>query len=76
MEDFKIDTICPHSDFCGGCIHQGVPYEKQLSEKEKEVRRLLEANQVMPDRIDPIEGCPSRYGYRNKMEYKIGRAHV
>ncbi|MDD7601223.1 MAG: 23S rRNA (uracil(1939)-C(5))-methyltransferase RlmD [Firmicutes bacterium] len=72
MEDFKIDTICPHSDFCGGCIHQGVPYEKQLSEKEKEVRRLLEANQVMPDRIDPIEGCPSRYGYRNKMEYTFG----
>ena len=83
MEDFKIEEAttaentsmvekCPHCEFCGGCIHQGVPYETQLAEKEKEVRRLLEAKQVTPDRIDPIEGCPSQYGYRNKMEYTFG----
>ena len=83
MEDFKIEESttaenagmgekCPHCEFCGGCIHQGVPYERQLAEKEREVRRLLEAKNVTPDRIDPIEGCPSQYGYRNKMEYTFG----
>lgn len=74
MEDFKVDTevICPHSAFCGGCIHQGVPYEKQLAEKEREVLQLLEEKGVTPDRIDAIEGCPSQYGYRNKMEYTFG----
>ena len=35
MEDFKKIELCPHSQFCGGCIHQGVPYEQQLAAKEQ-----------------------------------------
>ena len=35
MADFK--ELCPHREFCGGCIYQDVPYEKQLEEKEREV---------------------------------------
>ena len=43
MEDFKgMRPVCPHSAYCGGCIYQGVPYEQQLAEKEREVHRLLE----------------------------------
>ena len=73
MGDFKaMRPVCPHSEYCGGCIYQGVPYEQQLAEKEKQVRELLEKKSVRPDRIDAIEGCPSRYGYRNKMEYTFG----
>ena len=81
MEDFKNTAavcpeggreICPHSEFCGGCIHQGVPYEKQLAAKEAEVLKLLEAKGVKPEKIDTIEGCPSQYEYRNKMEYTFG----
>ena len=77
MEDFKCTAagsreLCPHSEFCGGCIHQGVPYEEQLAAKEAEVRKLLEAKGVTPEKIDTIEGCPSQYEYRNKMEYTFG----
>lgn len=64
--------VCPHSQFCGGCIYQGVSYAKQLAEKEATVRRLLENGQVEVDRIDAIEGCPQQYAYRNKMEYTFG----
>ena len=64
--------LCPHSEFCGGCIYQGIDYADQLAEKEKQVRELLEKKSVQPDRIDTIEGCPSRYSYRNKMEYTFG----
>lgn len=70
MEDFR--PICPHSEFCGGCIYQGTAYESQLAAKEKEVLRLLESKSIAPGKIDPIEGCPSQYGYRNKMEYTFG----
>ena len=70
MADFK--ELCPHRDFCGGCIYQGVPYEKQLEEKEKEGMRLLSDRGVTPEKIDPIEGCPSAFCYRNKMEYTFG----
>ena len=54
MEDFK---ICVHDEFCGGCIHQGVPYEEQLKEKMTEVERLLKEKGVVPEVFDGIEGC-------------------
>ena len=28
---------CPYHKKCGGCNYQGVPYEKQLEEKQKEM---------------------------------------
>ncbi len=65
-------NICPHDDFCGGCIYQGVDYEEQLRTKENDVYFLLKKNDVHPDKVDHIEGCPSQYAYRNKMEYTFG----
>ena len=70
MADFK--ELCPHREFCGGCIHQGTVYSEQLKEKEKEVLRLLKDKGVTPEKIDSIEGCPSAFCYRNKMEYTFG----
>ncbi len=64
--------ICPHSEFCGGCIYQGIAYGEQLLEKERQVHGFLEEKGVSPAKTDPIEGCPSQYGYRNKMEYTFG----
>lgn len=71
MEDFK---ICPHDEFCGGCIYQGTPYEEQLAAKEAEVRAYFEDRGVKPEVFDSIEGCPGEhmYRYRNKMEYTFG----
>ena len=33
---------CPYEKKCGGCKYQGIPYEKQLKEKEKKekIKRL------------------------------------
>ena len=71
MADFRRE-LCPHSEFCGGCIYQGVSYEEQLAEKERQVHELLSTKKVSPERIDAIEGCPGQYSYRNKMEYTFG----
>ena len=68
----NIRELCPHDEFCGGCIYQGMSYEEQLNTKETDVSFLLKKNNVTPDRVDPIEGCPSQYAYRNKMEYTFG----
>ena len=70
MAVFK--ELCHHREFCGGCIYQGTAYSEQLKEKEKEVLRLLQDKGVTPEKIDPIEGCPSAFCYRNKMEYTFG----
>ena len=67
-------TVCEHDGFCGGCVYQGIPYDKQLRMKEEEVRQLLQAEEISPLVFDGIEGCPeeSRYRYRDKMEYTFG----
>ncbi len=64
--------ICKHDQFCGGCIHQGTPYEKQVEMKGREVLRLLDAKEVKYERFLGIEGSPKQYAYRNKMEYTFG----
>lgn len=64
--------ICKHTEWCGGCLYQGMPYEEQLQLKENEVRALLEGNGIVAKVFAPIVGSPDCYGYRNKMEYTFG----
>ncbi|MDD2190517.1 MAG: 23S rRNA (uracil(1939)-C(5))-methyltransferase RlmD [Eubacteriales bacterium] len=64
--------ICKHSENCGGCIYQGVPYQDQIILKGKEVLRLLEEKDILFEKYLGIEGSPRRYAYRNKMEYTFG----
>ena len=68
----KSMDICVHDEFCGGCIHQGVPYEQQLKAKNSEVLALLRAKDIDVKEYAGIEGCPDQYRYRNKMEYTFG----
>ena len=54
---------CPYEKKCGGCRYQGIPYEKQLKEKEKKVRKLLKDF----GKPEPIMGMDDPYYYRNKV---------
>lgn len=63
---------CVHSDVCGGCIYQGVPYQEQLEMKAKAALRLLDEKNVTYQRFLGIEGSPYQKAYRNKMEYTFG----
>ena len=54
---------CPYEKKCGGCKYQGIPYEKQLKEKEKKVRKLLKDY----GKPEPILGMEDPYYYRNKV---------
>ena len=63
---------CVHKDMCGGCIYQGIPYEEQVSLKEKEVLALLKKEELEAEEYLGFEGSPQIYGYRNKMEYTFG----
>ena len=71
-ENMEIREVCRDKDICGGCVYQGVPYEEQLSNKFGEVKGLLDKKDIRYGELLPIEGAPSRYGYRNKMEYTFG----
>ncbi len=64
--------ICKHSEFCGGCIYQGIPYESQIDIKNNEVQRLLEKSEIVPELNLGFVPAPFQYRYRNKMEYTFG----
>ena len=32
---------CKHFGMCGGCAYRHIPYEKQLENKENEVKELI-----------------------------------
>ena len=70
----NITSECPHDEFCGGCVYQGLEYRKQLEIKEGEVHSLFSKEGISPDVFDRIEGCPEEciYEYRNKMEFTFG----
>lgn len=64
--------ICPHKDFCGGCLYQGISYDEQLRIKEKQVNDLLAEYNIEPKEHLGFQPSPQIYRYRNKMEYTFG----
>lgn len=63
---------CPHFGTCGGCSYQTMPYEEQLRLKEEQVRQLLSKVVTEEYAWEGIQGSPSEFGYRNKMEFSFG----
>lgn len=70
--DYKTSDSCPHCNECGGCIHQGIPYEKQLEFKKEQVLELFEQADKNNFEFLGIEKSPEQIGYRNKMEFTFG----
>lgn len=71
----EVQASCPHFGTCGGCTYLSLPYEKQLSLKEKQVKELLDSvlcGQEQPWEFEPIKASPVQQGYRNKMEFSFG----
>jgi 23S rRNA (uracil1939-C5)-methyltransferase len=67
---------CAVAKKCGGCQYQGVSYEKQLLEKQKQIEKLLKPF----GKVEPIIGMKNPYHYRNKVHavfgYERGRGIV
>ncbi|MFH2070940.1 MAG: 23S rRNA (uracil(1939)-C(5))-methyltransferase RlmD [Elusimicrobiota bacterium] len=62
--------LCQHFGVCGGCSFQDIPYQQQLSSKQKRIEQLFggfPAGDVLP-----IIPSPDIYFYRNKMEFVFG----
>lgn len=68
----KTVAVCPHREFCGGCISQGTAYENQLDEKQKFVDELIKSKRLNIEKKDNIQPAPEVFRYRNKMEYTFG----
>ena len=61
-------VLCPVAKRCGGCRWMGMDYQKQLQEKEKQVRKLL----APYCRLEGILGMEQPLYYRNKVHAVFG----
>ena len=59
---------CKYFGACGGCQYQHIAYDAQLRMKQKQIADLFErVGKISPERVLPVVGCPSPYGYRNRI---------
>jgi len=71
----RVADRCLHDgEPCPGAPWQGLPYERQLAEKERQVgealRRLAGLDHFA---LEPIVPAVETWRYRNKLEYSFGR---
>lgn len=68
----RIEPRCQHYGVCGGCQWQVLPYETQLSYKDKQVNdHLKRIGKVdLPEAL-PILGSQETWFYRNKLEFSF-----
>ena len=65
----RIEPVAPHP----GAPWQVLPYERQLAEKEGQVRDALERSPSFEDPpVEPIVPAVEQLRYRNKVEYSFG----
>ncbi len=70
FSEHRIEPICEHFGFCGGCKWQNMNYSQQLFYKQNEVKNHLQriGKIELPD-FEPILGSEKQFFYRNKMEF-------
>ena len=67
----KKDSRCPYSNRCGGCQLIDVAYQKQLKNKQEQLKALLGGF----GRLEPIIGMENPEHYRNKVHAVFGINH-
>jgi len=70
----RIPDRCRHGgDPCPGAAWQGLPYERQLAEKQARVGEALERLGSFDGvEVEPIVPAVEQWRYRNKLEYSFG----
>ncbi len=70
----RIADRCVHGgDPCPGAAWQGLPYELQVTEKQKQVAEALERLGGFEGfQVEPIVEAVEEWRYRNKLEYSFG----
>ena len=68
----RINSDCPMSRRCGGCVYRNVTYSHELERKRNTVESLMRKAGLDVRVREPLHGDPD--GYRNKAQYPVGRA--
>ena len=70
----RIADRCLHDETpCPGAPWQGLPYERQLQEKSRQLDEALRRLGALEGyELEPIEPALAQWRYRNKLEYSFG----
>ncbi|AWM14501.1 23S rRNA (uracil(1939)-C(5))-methyltransferase RlmD [Flavobacterium sediminis] len=75
QSSYRVEPVCQHFGYCGGCKWQNMSYDRQLFYKNQEVENNLKriGKIELPD-FEPILGSEKQFFYRNKMEFGFSNA--
>lgn len=68
----RIESRCPVSRLCGGCVYNHISYQAELEAKRKRVADAISRIGGIETKINPIVGAPSESRYRNKAQIPVG----
>jgi 23S rRNA (uracil1939-C5)-methyltransferase len=70
----RVADVCVHGgEPCPGAPWQGLPYERQLAEKQRQVEEALRRIGQLEDfEMEEIVPAAEHWRYRNKLEYSFG----
>jgi 23S rRNA (uracil1939-C5)-methyltransferase len=70
----RVGDVCVHAgEPCPGAAWQGLPYERQLEEKQRQVDEALRRiGRLDGFELQPILRAEETWRYRNKLEYSFG----
>lgn len=68
----RIESDCPVSEKCGGCVFRHISYEEELRIKYNRVSDTLKKIGGLSITPEQILESPEIYGYRNKAQYPVG----
>lgn len=68
---YRVEPDCPYFPKCGGCSFRHLSYEAELRTKEKIVKDAFTRIGKINCDFEPILGCESSIGYRNKAQYPV-----
>jgi len=69
---YQVEPECSMFGICGGCQFQNLDYEKQIEEKTRQIRELIERiGKFKKADVKPCIPAKNIYGYRNKMEFSF-----
>lgn len=68
----RVEPLCAHFPYCGGCTWQNYNYERQIFWKAKHVEEAFQRlHKVEVNKYEPILKSPRVFNYRNKMEFSF-----
>lgn len=66
----KKNEGCPLAKKCGGCVYQGLSYDRQCRKKQQKVEELFAGTEI---KVRPIMRMEEPYHYRNKVHAVFDR---